>query len=101
MLTADLVHVRRRGDRLQVVPLADAERPRARELAASALALVHAHVGLPRGALLQAWAEVAVAPSETRLARALFKLGLDTCEFDEGAAIDRACQIMTDAIAGL
>jgi predicted nuclease of restriction endonuclease-like RecB superfamily len=88
LLTADLVHVRRRGDRLQVVPLADAERPRARELAASALALVHAHVGLPRGALLQAWAEVAVAPSETRLARALFKLALDTCEFDEGAAID-------------
>ena len=45
-------------------------------------------MGLPRGALLQAWAEVAVAPSETRLARALFKLALDTCEFDEGAAID-------------
>jgi len=88
LLTADLVHVRRRGDRLQVVPLTDSERPRARELAASALALVRAHVGLPRGALLEAWGQVAVAPSETRLARALFKLALDTCEFDEGATMD-------------
>jgi predicted nuclease of restriction endonuclease-like RecB superfamily len=73
---------------LQVVPLTDPERPRARELAASTIALVRAHVGLPRGALLDAWAEVAVAPSEMRLARALFKLALDTCEFDEGAAVD-------------
>jgi predicted nuclease of restriction endonuclease-like RecB superfamily len=88
LLTADLVHVHRRGDRLQVVPLSDPERPRARELAASAIALVRAHVGLPRGALLEAWAALSVTPSEMRLARALFKLALDTCEFDEGAAID-------------
>ena len=88
MLTADLVHVRRRGDLLHVVALTEPERPRARELAASALALVRAHVGLPRGALLEAWGQVAIAPSEIRLARALFKLALDTCEFDEGAAID-------------
>ena len=88
MLTADLVHVRRRGDRLHVVPLTDPKRTRARDLAASALALVRAHVGLPRGALVEAWAQVAVAPSEIRLARALFKLALDRCEFDEGVAID-------------
>jgi len=88
LLTADLVHVRRRGDKLQVVALTDAERPRARELAASALALVRAHVGLPRGALVEAWGLVAASPSEVRLARALFKLALDRCEFDEGVAID-------------
>jgi predicted nuclease of restriction endonuclease-like RecB superfamily len=88
LLTVDLVRVRRRGDLLHVVSLSEAECPRARELAASALALVRAHVGLPRGALLEAWGQVATAPSETRLARALFKLALDTCEFDEGAAID-------------
>jgi predicted nuclease of restriction endonuclease-like RecB superfamily len=88
LLTAELIHVRRRGDRLQVVPLTEPEHPRARELATAALALVRAHLGLPRGALLEAWAQVAVAPSETRLARALFKLALDTCEFDEGMAID-------------
>ena len=88
MLTADLVHVRRRGDLLHVISLSEPERPRARELAESALALVRAHVGLPRGALLEAWSQVAVSPSENRLARALFKLALDRCEFDEGVAID-------------
>jgi predicted nuclease of restriction endonuclease-like RecB superfamily len=88
LLTADLVHVRRRGDLLHVVSLSEPERPRARELAASALALVRAHVGLPRGALLEAWGQVATSPSENRLARALFKLALDRCEFDEGVAID-------------
>jgi hypothetical protein len=88
LLTADLVHVQRRGDRLVVVSLTQAERPRALDLATTALALVRAHLGLPRGALLEAWGQVATAPSETRLARALFKLALDTCEFDEGSAID-------------
>jgi predicted nuclease of restriction endonuclease-like RecB superfamily len=88
LLTADLVHVRRRGDLLHVVSLSEPERPRARELAASALALVRGHVGLPRGALLEAWGQVATSPSENRLARALFKLALDRCEFDEGVAID-------------
>ena len=88
MLTADLVHVRRRGDLLHVVSLSPLERPRAHELAASALALVRAHMGLPRGALLEAWGQVATAPSENLLARGLFKLALDTCEFDEGVAID-------------
>ncbi len=68
--------------------LTEPERPRARELAASAIAIVRAHVGLPRGALLEAWDQVAMGPAENRLARALFKLALDTCEFDEGAAID-------------
>ncbi len=88
MLTTDLVHVRRRGDRLIVVPIAEAERPRARELAATALALVRAHVGLPRGALLEAWNQVAITPAENRLARALFKLALDACEFEESAGLD-------------
>ena len=88
MLTADLVHVRRRGDRLTVVPLAEAERPRARELAATALLLVRAHIGLPRGALIEAWSQVAIAPAENRLARGLFKLALDACEFEEGAGVD-------------
>jgi len=73
---------------LHVVSLSELERPRAHELATSALALVRAHIGLPRGALLEAWGQVAIAPSENRLARGLFKLALDTCEFDEGVAID-------------
>ncbi len=73
---------------MTVVPLAEAERPRARELAATALLLVRAHVGLPRGALLEAWSQVAIAPTENRLARGLFKLALDACEFEEGAGLD-------------
>ncbi len=88
MLTAELVQVRRRGDRLTVVPLAGVERRRASELAAMALALVRAHVGLPRGALQEAWAEVTLAPSESRLAQGLFKLALDTCEFESGEDLD-------------
>jgi predicted nuclease of restriction endonuclease-like RecB superfamily len=70
------------------VALTEPELPRARELATSAIAVMHAHVGLPRGALLEAWGQVTTGPSENRLARALFKLALDACEFDEGAAID-------------
>jgi predicted nuclease of restriction endonuclease-like RecB superfamily len=88
LLTADLVHVRRRGDQLVVVPLSESERPRARELASAAIELVRVHVGLPRGALLEAWSQVALAPSEARLGRGLFKLATDACEFDEGAALD-------------
>jgi predicted nuclease of restriction endonuclease-like RecB superfamily len=86
LLTADLVHVRRRGDRLALVPIAEADRPRALELARSVIGLIRAHVGLPRGALLEAWAQVPIAPSESRLARALFKLATDACVFDESGA---------------
>jgi len=88
LLTADLVHVRRRGDRLILVPISAAEWPRARELASTVLALVRGHVGLSRGALLEAWGHARFAPSENRLARALFKLAMDSCEFEEGAPFD-------------
>mgnify|MGYP001767545933 CR=1 FL=1 len=90
MLTADLVPVRRRGDRLLVVPLADGERPRARELAKAALALIHAHVGLPRGALDEAWSQVTVSAPESRLAEGLWKLALDACDFAAGDDLDLA-----------
>jgi predicted nuclease of restriction endonuclease-like RecB superfamily len=90
LLTADLVHVRRRGDRLLVVPLGEPERLRARELAGMAISLIKAHVGLARGALLEAWNQIPVAPSEIRLARGLWKLALDACEFDEGNTLDPA-----------
>jgi len=88
LLTADLVHVRRRGDRLQVVPLCEPDRARAREIAATAIGLIGAHLGLARGTLLEAWAQVPIAPSELRLARGLWKLALDACELDEGAELD-------------
>ncbi len=34
--------------------------------------------------LLEAWAQVAIAPAENRLAQGLFKLALDACEFEAG-----------------
>ena len=88
MLTADMVHVRRRGERLVVVPVCDADRPRALELATAYLDLVRAHIGQSRGALLDACGSVDVEPREQRLARGLLKLVLDRCEFEEDAVLD-------------
>jgi uncharacterized protein len=88
LLTADLVHVRRRGDRLFVVPVSETERPRALELATAYLDLARAHLGQSRGALLDACGAVDVEPREQRLARGLLKLVLDRCEFEEDAALD-------------
>ena len=88
MLTADLAHVRRRGDRLFVVPVSEGERPRALELATAYLDLARAHVGQSRGTLLDACGAVDVEPREQRLARGLLKLVLDRCEFEADAAMD-------------
>jgi predicted nuclease of restriction endonuclease-like RecB superfamily len=88
LLTADLAHVRRRGDRLFVVPVSEGERPRALELATAYLDLARAHVGQPRGTLLDACGAVDVEPREQRLARGLLKLVLDRCEFEADAAMD-------------
>jgi len=88
LLTADLVHVHRRGDSLVVVPLSDADRPRALELATAYLDLARAHVGQTRGAFLEACAAVDAEPREQRLARGLLKLIVDRCEFEEDAAHD-------------
>ncbi len=90
MLTPDLVAVRRRGDVLQVLPLSPPDRERARELAASYLGLVRAHVGLTRGACLDAVRAIPVAPREQRLARGLLKLVTDRCLFEEAGAVDAA-----------
>ncbi len=80
--------MRRRGERLQVVPLSEPDRARARELAGTILALIKGHIGLSRGALTEAWSQVPIAPTESRLARGLWKLALDACEFDEGSELD-------------
>jgi uncharacterized protein len=90
LLTADLVHTRRRGDRLTVVPLGEVDRSRARELAATYLDLARAHLGATRGALLEACRAVVVGPREQRLARGLLKLVLDRCQFEEGGGLDPA-----------
>jgi uncharacterized protein len=88
LLTADLVHARRRGDRLFVIPVSEPERPRALELASAYLDLARAHVGQSRGAFLEACGAIDVEPREQRLARGLLKLVLDRCEFEEDTALD-------------
>ena len=90
MLTADLVHVRRRGDQLQVVPLGPDERRRAAELAEAYVGLARAHVGLTRGAFQEACRGVATAAREQLLAKGLHKLVLDRCTFEEGGGLEPA-----------
>jgi predicted nuclease of restriction endonuclease-like RecB superfamily len=88
VLTADLVHVRRRGDSLSVVTLSDDERARALELAAAYLDVARAHLGGTRGDVEEALGQLDVEPREQRLARGLRKLVLDRCEFEEGTTVD-------------
>jgi predicted nuclease of restriction endonuclease-like RecB superfamily len=90
LLTADLVHVRRRGDQLAIVPLSEEERGRAAELAAAYVGLARAHVGATRGAFVEANRSVSVGAREQRLAKGLQKLVLDRCTFEEGAAVEPA-----------
>jgi predicted nuclease of restriction endonuclease-like RecB superfamily len=90
LLTADLVHVRRRGELLSLVPLAPDEIRRAGELAQAYVGLAKAHLGLPRGAFLEACRGVVVNAREQRLAKGLHKLVLDRCTFEEGSTIDPA-----------
>jgi predicted nuclease of restriction endonuclease-like RecB superfamily len=92
LLTADLVHVRRRGDLLSVVPLDEDERARAGGLAAAYVDLARtcAERGLDRGALLEACRAVPVASRDQRLAKALLKLVLDRCLFEEETGLEPA-----------
>jgi predicted nuclease of restriction endonuclease-like RecB superfamily len=90
LLTADLVHVRRRGDLLSVVPLDEGERGRALPLAGAYLDLArtYAERGLDRGSLLEACRAVPVESRDQRLGKALLKLVLDRCEFEEESTLD-------------
>jgi predicted nuclease of restriction endonuclease-like RecB superfamily len=90
LLTADLVQVRRRGDQLSVVPLGPDDRQRAAELAHAYVGLAKAHVGLQRGAFLEACRGVTVAARDQRLAKGLHKLVLDRCTFEEGSTHEPA-----------
>jgi predicted nuclease of restriction endonuclease-like RecB superfamily len=90
LLTADLVNVRRRGEQLSLAPLSPEELERAAELAEAYVGLARAHVGLQRGAFLEACRGVTVAAREQRLAKGLHKLVLDRCTFEEGGAHEPA-----------
>jgi predicted nuclease of restriction endonuclease-like RecB superfamily len=88
LLTADLVHARRRGDELKLVPLDAAARARATALATTLLGLARAHVGQRRADFDEACAAVEVAPRERRLFDGLCKLIEDRCEFAAEAPLE-------------
>lgn len=90
MLTADLVHARRRGGDLLVTSLDETMRDRAVAIASAYAAVARAHVGLPRQNLQEAWRGVTVSARERKLADGLGKLVLDGCRFEEAAGGDPA-----------
>jgi len=88
VLTADLVNARRRGDRLQIVPLDPAARARVEELAAVYAEIARGHVGRPRDELEATWGAVEVASHERRLADGVLKLVNDRCQFEPPSEVD-------------
>jgi hypothetical protein len=90
VLTADLVHARRRGKQLVLSTLDDESRMRATEIAGELLARVRGLVGRSREEVDAAMKSVDVAPREYRLRDGLTKLILDRCEFDSFEDVDVA-----------
>ena len=90
MLTVDLVHARRRGRELRVVPLDGPRRARAGQLAAAYLAIARSQVGRSRDELEEACGRVEVEAQDRRLADGIRKLVEDRCEFDTEPALDPA-----------
>jgi predicted nuclease of restriction endonuclease-like RecB superfamily len=87
MLTADLVHTRRKGGELFVVPLG-ARREAAVELARTIADVIQAHVGRTREELDAALDAIVVEPRETKLKDGLVKLIEDGLEFEMGTELD-------------
>lgn len=88
LLTADLVHARRKGGELRVTPLDAAGRARATVLANLYLELAQSQVGCSRAELDEAWTAVSVGPRERRLADGIRKLVEDRCTFTTEPEID-------------
>jgi predicted nuclease of restriction endonuclease-like RecB superfamily len=82
VLTADLVHARRKGGELCLVGLDATARLRAIALASALIATASEHVGRTRADLLLGLSEVPVGPRDHRLRDGLAKLIEDRCEFD-------------------
>jgi len=88
LLTADLVRARRRGDRLELLPLDPAARAAALELASTLLALAEAHVGKTRSELDEVMDAVTGSAPDRKLAAGLAKLIWDRAELTEAVPID-------------
>lgn len=81
MLTTDLVRVRRRGDRIEVPPLTDAERERLLGVAERYVALAREHIGRTRAEFDAACDDVPNEATDYKLIKGLRKLVEDRCEF--------------------
>jgi uncharacterized protein len=88
VLTADLVHARRRGTELHLVRLADDARPRALALAATLIDVVIAAVGGTHEELTDAIDAVDAEARETRMKDGFAKLLLDRCDLEAPGDID-------------
>jgi predicted nuclease of restriction endonuclease-like RecB superfamily len=88
VLTADLAHVRRRGDELRLVPIDPKTRARLEALAAAYQAIARASVGRAREEVEAAFREVEAPAAERRLAEAVLKLVRDGCVFEEPSSED-------------
>ncbi|HEV3194325.1 MAG TPA: DUF790 family protein [Polyangiaceae bacterium] len=88
MLTADLVHARRKGAELCLVGLDAARRVRAHALASELVEAAKQHVGRERAELVLALSAIPVGPREHRLKDGLAKLIEDRCEFDTTGGAD-------------
>ena len=88
MLTADLVHARKRKGELLLVKADGEARARALELADSILALTKAHVGRTREELDDALDRIVVPASERRVSDGLKKLADDACTFEAATELD-------------
>lgn len=95
MLTADLVHTRRRAGQLHVVPLG-ARRERAETLAKDLVEIAAAHVGRTIGELEAAWDALEVEPRDRKLKDGLKKLVLDRLEVE--AEVERDPAELRDAV---
>jgi len=90
LLTADLVHARRRKGELQLVRVDGKLRERALSMATDVLSVLAAHVGRTREELDDALARIDAAPSDRKVLLGLRKLAEDACTFDATEADDAA-----------
>jgi uncharacterized protein len=88
VLTADLVHTTRRGDRLYVTKLRGARLERAQDLAAAMVDAVRLNADLSRGTLTEQLHGLEGSPRDRKLARGLARILLQRCAFEVAAEVE-------------
>lgn len=87
MLTADLVHARRKKDALEIVPLG-ARRELALDFAETVIEIARDHVGRSREELEGAWNAIEVEPRDRKLLDGIEKLVEDALLFESDSSGD-------------